>query len=104
GNTLWALQRHQDALSSYERALSVDPYYASAHHNESLCRLLLGDFAIGWQKYEWRWRDRPSDVANRNFAQPLWLGDFSITGKTMLLHAEQGFGDTVQFCRYAQLV
>jgi hypothetical protein len=56
--------------------------------------LLIGDFANGWKKFEWRWQDKEFDAAKRDFTQPLWLGDYSIAGKTVLLHAEQGFGDT----------
>jgi Flp pilus assembly protein TadD len=104
GNTLRELQRYEEALESYGRALEIKPDYAEVHWNESLCRLLLGDFDLGWRKYEWRWKHGPSLSAVRSFAQPLWLGEVPLAGKTILLHAEHGFGDTLQFCRYAQLV
>jgi hypothetical protein len=68
--------------------------------------LLLGNFQDGWQGYEWRWKngDLPFFNNKRDFPEPLWLGEQSLVGKTILLHAEQGLGDTLQFCRYAPLV
>jgi hypothetical protein len=75
-----------------------------AHWNEALLRLLTGDFSRGWAKYEWRWRNESLALSTRNFSQPLWLGAEAIDGKTILLHSEQGLGDTIQFCRYVPLV
>ena len=66
--------------------------------------LALGDYADGWQKYETRW-SKPNFASSRpDYVQPLWLGESDLTGKTILLHGEQGFGDMIQFCRYAPLV
>ena len=104
GLTQIDLNQHEAALSSYERALAVNPSTAETHWNESLCLLQLGRFESGWRKYEWRWVRSRIKAARRSFAQPLWLGDFPLDGKTILLHAEQGLGDTLQFCRYAALV
>jgi tetratricopeptide (TPR) repeat protein len=104
GNTLKALKRFDAALTSYDRALAVRPDYAEAHWNESLVRLLTGDFVRGWKKFEWRWKNESLNRSWRNFAQPLWLGETGIEGKTILLHCEQGLGDTIQFCRYVPLV
>ena len=73
----------------------INPDLAEAHFNLSLCRLLSGDFVRGWKAYEWRWRTEP--MQRRNFAHALWLGNESLAGKTILLHAEQGLGDTLQF-------
>ncbi|MEQ1600659.1 MAG: tetratricopeptide repeat protein [Methylophilaceae bacterium] len=103
GNTLRALNRLEEAQASLNRAISVAPDYADAHWNLSLCKLLAGDLDAAWQEYEWRWR---SELQNdkRQFIQPLWLGEESLHNKTILLHAEQGFGDTLQFCRYVALV
>ncbi len=58
----------------------------------------------GWKKHEWRWETGQFNQEKRSFRQALWLGSGEIAGKTILLHAEQGFGDTIQFCRYAPLV
>ena len=104
GTTLSDLRQFEEALASYERALTLRPDYADAHYNEALCRLLTGDFSRGWEKSEWRWETRAAGNQKRNFAQPQWLGSDEITGKTILLHAEQGLGDTIQFCRYVPLV
>ena len=73
------------------------------HYNESHLLLLRGDFRRGWQEHEYRWTSVQS-ASRRQFAQPLWLGDASLQGKTILIHAEQGFGDTLQFLRYVPLV
>jgi Tfp pilus assembly protein PilF len=88
------------ALARYDRAIAITPGYVSAHCNRAFTRLLAGDFEHGWVDYEWR---RKLEQGSR-FPQPLWLGKDSIAGKTILLHSEQGFGDTLQFCRYAKLV
>ncbi|NTU76638.1 MAG: tetratricopeptide repeat protein [Alphaproteobacteria bacterium] len=89
------------ALAHYERALALDPTYADAHWNESLIYLLQGDFAKGLPKYEWRWRR--NNAARNPFAAPMWDGG-DLNGKSILLHSEQGLGDSLQFIRYASLV
>jgi tetratricopeptide (TPR) repeat protein len=104
GVTLQKLKRFDEALASYNRALAVRPDYAEAHWNEALLRLLSGDFNRGWPKYEWRWKTDSFTSPRRNFPQPLWLGEEAIAGRAILLHSEQGFGDTIQFCRYVPMV
>ena len=98
------LMRPEEALRSYDRAIALRADFAEAHYNEALCRLLTGDMRRGLEQHEWRWETSQFREAKRNFPQPLWLGSEAIAGKTILLHAEQGFGDTIQFCRYAPLV
>ncbi len=94
---------YEEALASYKKATMLDPSYNEAFWHKSLILLTLGQYEEGWKHYEWRWRrDRKGDM--RSFRQPLWLGKESLQGKTLLIHAEQGFGDTLQFCRYLPLV
>lgn len=101
GNILQDLRRHPEAQASYARSLALRPDYAEAHLNHGLCCLTLGDFARGWAEYEWRWASPTHRSTRRDFPQPLWLGQFPLAGRTLLLHAEQGLGDTLQFCRFA---
>jgi tetratricopeptide (TPR) repeat protein len=101
GNVLAALQRHGEALASYDQALAIAPDSAKAHWNRALTLLRIGSFEQGWKEYEWRWQVNASWVRPHDFPQHLlWLGEGSIEGKTIVLHAEQGFGDTIQFVRY----
>jgi tetratricopeptide (TPR) repeat protein len=104
GNALNELRRFNEAITSYQRALELRPDFANAHYGLALCCLLIGDFTQGWREHEWRWETPDLKIAKRDFMRPLWLGDEEITGKTIMLHAEQGFGDTLQFCRYVPLV
>jgi tetratricopeptide (TPR) repeat protein len=106
GNALTELNRLTQASTSYREAIAIKPDYAEAHFNHSIALLLAGEFERGQQEYEWRWRNPGGSVINerRAFPQPLWLGEESPAGKTILLHSEQGLGDTIQFCRYAKPV
>ena len=104
GNALQALKRLEGAIASYDQAITIKPVFADAYLNKSLTLLLGGQFEEGWALYEWRWKNDKSGLKNRLFVQPLWLGGENIANKTILLHSEQGLGDTIQFCRYAKLV
>ena len=104
GNALRMLTGFEDAVASYQRECAARPDFPEAHYNEALCRLLIGDLRRGWDEHEWRWQTEELGQGKRNFSQPLWAGGQEIAGRTILLHAEQGFGDTIQFCRYVPLV
>ena len=106
GSALYSLRRVPEAVVSYDRALMLQPDHAGAHVNRGLTRLLGGDFAGGWADYEWRWRDAGSWVIHerRDFRQPAWRGAEPLAGRRILLYAEQGYGDTIQFCRFASAV
>jgi tetratricopeptide (TPR) repeat protein len=97
--------RWDDALADYDAAIKINPEYADAQYNRSLTALYVGDFETGWDAFEWRWEhaQRLNIGEVRNFTQPLWLGEEPLTGKRLLIHSEQGLGDTLQFCRYAAL-
>jgi tetratricopeptide (TPR) repeat protein len=104
GTSLQQLQRFDEALASLDRAVAIDPGFADAHWNAALLRLLLGDFAKGWQGREWGRRCRAVGFVDRRFEEPLWLGQAPLAGRTILLHSDEGLGDTIQFSRYATLV
>lgn len=96
--------RFDEALENLETATRLDPTSVEAQWNRAMLLLLLGDFERGWPAYEWRWKDPSMRPFLREFTQPQWTGKESLAGKTVLLHAEQGIGDTLQFCRYVPQV
>jgi len=100
GTALRELGHVNEALASYTKALLINPELADAHYNRGILRLLLGDFENGWADYEWR-----TDVKTRSpraFNEPRWDGSV-MPDETLLVHAEQGLGDTLQFIRFAAI-
>ncbi|NTW52303.1 MAG: tetratricopeptide repeat protein [Chlorobiaceae bacterium] len=104
GLALQQLNMLDAAEASYDKAIAIKPNFSAAYMNKSIALLLRGDYDQGWQLYEWRWKTNDFRLPVRSFIQPLWLGNFYIQGKTILLHSEQSFGDTIQFCRYVEFV
>lgn len=96
---LMALHKPYEAMASCHRALASDPDCAEAHWNLALALLQVGQLETGWIEFEWRWKKRGFTSKARDFDQPLWDGS-PMRGRTILIHAEQGFGDTFQFVRY----
>ena len=103
GTSLYDRGEFAAAEDCYRRAIALKPDYADAHFHLGVVRLHRGDFAEGWREYEWRWRASTFEQARRDFKQPQWRGE-ELKGARILLYPEQGFGDTLQFVRYAKLV
>ena len=103
GKALGELGRYEAALASHDKAIALRPDYGEALWNQTLCLLQLGQFERGWQQFEYR-HQFAKQIVDRRYPQPVWLGQEDIAGKTLFIYWEQGFGDTLQFCRYVGLV
>ncbi len=97
GVALRDVGRYDEALASFKAAIDIDPEHAGARNNRAQTNLLLGRHEHGWREYEWRWRDGGQ---SHDVPDPLWLGKPAVARRSVLVHAEQGLGDTLQFCRY----
>jgi Flp pilus assembly protein TadD len=103
GVALTELRRIDEATAAFDEAIALKSDYAEATWNRGLAHLLAGQYASGWRDYEAR-KQKRDPVGDRSFPKPLWLGDAAVSGKTILVHWEQGFGDTIQFSRYLKLL
>ena len=101
GTMLQGLGQFDEAITSYDQAIEIKQDYAEAHMNRSLILLLTKNFQKGWSEYEWRLRTKIHSL--RDFNQPKWDGS-PLGGKSILVHAEQGLGDNIQFVRYLPMV
>ena len=93
--------RLDDAIRHFERAIALDPNLGHAHMGLAWVLLLRGNFKRGWDEYEWRWRVPGAQMPK--FPQPVWDGS-ALNGRTIMLHCEQGLGDSIQFSRYSRLL
>ncbi|BAS00174.1 TPR repeat-containing protein [Blastochloris viridis] len=105
-NVMQGLGRIDDARALLDRAISCrpdHPKHALARFNRALLIMLDGDLARGFAEYEWRRNGGQPAFVKRSFATQEWQGE-ALAGRTILLYAEQGLGDTIQFCRYVPMV
>lgn len=103
GAALQALGDWAGAALAYQQVIRLDPSHVQGHANLGMARLALGDLRQGFMLTEWR-KETHEAYGRRSFDRPEWHGDTPIVGKTLLIHAEQGLGDEMQFCRYLDLV
>jgi len=96
GTALRDMDREAEALAAFERSIELDPNVAEPHYNRGLMLLARERFAEGWP--EFAWRQSCKNYPRREFSQPQWQGE-PLRGGTLLVHAEQGFGDSIQFVR-----
>jgi tetratricopeptide (TPR) repeat protein len=93
---------HDETLARYDRTAVFD--LAQSYFAIAFLKIRLGDWKEGWELYEWRWRTKGIEPLRRAFDCPLWLGKDTLADKVILLHAEQGLGDVMLFCRYVPMV
>ncbi|QXE86211.1 tetratricopeptide repeat protein [Geomonas nitrogeniifigens] len=103
GGSLLALNRFDEALSAQREALALDPESVDAHWNLALTLLAVGDYREGWREYQWRLKDAAGAFSDEFLGRRMWDGA-PLSGRTLLVRAEQGFGDAIQFFRYARLL
>jgi tetratricopeptide (TPR) repeat protein len=104
GNIYQDLHQLDAAIAAFDKAISLEPDLAEAYFNKSIALLLKGDYKAGWPLYEWRWVNDNKAALNRQHHLEVWSGKQPLQGKRILIQSEQGFGDTIQFCRFIRRV
>ncbi len=102
-SSLQQLHRFDEAVATYNQVKAIDPGNAEPEWNMSLLQLLYGDFEAGWANREARWRKADPGIYPK-FSQPRWFGERNVEGKTIVVCADEGLGDTIQFARYVPAV
>ncbi len=104
GTSYKYLGQVKKSIDSYKKAIEIDPNFVNAHFDLSTMYLAKGDYINGWEEYEWRFKKEemiPHIVKNKDiFSKPMFSGTEDVKDKTILLHSEQGFGDSIQFIRF----
>jgi tetratricopeptide (TPR) repeat protein len=103
-SALTQILRIDEAIGVYHQLQAIDPDNADAAWNLALLALLKGDFEAGWAGREVRWKAHMRPARYPHFVQPMWRGEDGIAGKTILVYADEGLGDSIQFARYAPLL
>jgi len=103
GNALRSQGKVDESIAEFRTAIAIDPNFAEAHGNLAQALLQRGELEEGYRQYEWRWRCDSFQSMRRRFAQPQWDGT-DLVGRTILIHAEQGFGDSIQHVRFVPQV
>jgi len=104
GSAYRELADFDKALEDFKTSTKLKSDFADGYWNQSLIHLMKEEYEKAWPLYEYRWQSKNFPSEKRNFEEPLWLGEQSLEGKTILIHSEQGFGDTIQFSRYIKLL
>ena len=94
------LRQFDKAIEDFDSCIALKADFADGYWNKALTHLMIGDYENAWRLYEHRWDSPNFTSRKRNFDKPLWLGSPSLAGKTILLHSEQGLGDSLQVSRY----
>ncbi len=103
GNVLGDLGRNDEAVAAFDCGLAIDPDFADAHVNRGLALLISGRWSDGWPAFDWRWQTAQMAPFRRDFTAPLWDGR-DMPDAMLLIHAEQGLGDSLQFIRYLPML
>ena len=103
GTAHYIMRNWTAAAESFKDAIALDPEFSQARENLAQTRFQMGNYAEAWPDYEWRWKNPDNHLTKISFSAPEWDGK-PLAGRTLLLHAEQGFGDAIQFVRFAAAI